>query len=39
MVEKVLDDSETETELAEILHTLKNENECLKGILRRRNRH
>lgn len=39
MAEKVFDDSETEIELAKMLHTLRNENECLKGILRRRNRH
>lgn len=39
MTEEIFDDSETEIELAKIFHTLKNENECLKGILRRRNRH
>ena len=39
MAEKVFDDSETEIELAKMLHTFRNENECLKGILRRRNRH
>ena len=39
MTEKVFDDSETEIELAKMLHTFRNENECLKGILRRRNRH
>lgn len=33
MAEKVFDD------LAKMLHTFRNENECLKGILRRRNRH
>ena len=39
MAEKVFDDSETEIALAKMLHTFRNENECLKGILRRRNRH
>ena len=39
MTKKVFDDSETEIELAKMLHTFRNENECLKGILRRRNRH
>lgn len=39
MTEEIFDDSETEKELTKIFHTLKNENECLKGILRRRNRH
>ena len=38
MAEKVFDDSETEIELAKMLHTFRNENECLKEILRRRNR-
>lgn len=39
MIEEIFDDNETEIELTKIFHTLKNENECLKGILRRRNRH
>ena len=39
MTEEIFDDSETEIELAKMLHTFRNENECLKGILRRRNRH
>ena len=39
MTEKVFDDSETEIELTKIFHALRSENECLKGILRRRNRH
>lgn len=39
MTEEIFDDSETEIELAKIFHTLRSENECLKGILRRRNRH
>ena len=39
MTEEIFDDSVTEIELAKIFHTLRSENECLKGILRRRNRH
>ncbi len=39
MTEEIFDDSETEKELTKIFHTLRSENECLKGILRRRNRH
>ena len=36
---KVFDDSATTTDLIKVLHVLKNENTCFKGILKRRNRH
>lgn len=39
MTEEIFDDSETEIELTKIFHALRSENECLRGILRRRNRH
>lgn len=36
---KVFDDSATTTDLIKVLHALKNDNTCFKGILKRRNRH
>ena len=39
IIKKVMDGSETTKDLAKIFNTFRNENECLKGILRRRNRH
>lgn len=39
IIKKVMDGSETTKDLAKIFNTFRNENDCLKGILRRRNRH